>query len=152
DGDADGEELEIPLHEEEIQDPPTEEPVELEEEDFSPVIPEAFTFDGEDAPEDLEDAALFPAEEEIPAGEENLFEETGPVEEADSEKETAEPAEQIDESQISSIPSNLQQELKTVLVYMDQLLESLPEDKIEEFAKSEYFNTYKKLFKELGLV
>ncbi|MCL1815493.1 MAG: hypothetical protein FWG27_06725 [Treponema sp.] len=49
------------------------------------------------------------------------------------------------------IPSNLKQELKTVLSYMDQLLESLPEDKIEEFAKSEYFDTYKKLFEELGL-
>jgi hypothetical protein len=34
---------------------------------------------------------------------------------------------------------------------MDQLLESLPEEKIEEFAQSEYFDTYKKLFKELGL-
>ncbi|MDR2048482.1 MAG: hypothetical protein LBP69_03430 [Treponema sp.] len=52
----------------------------------------------------------------------------------------------------SGIPSNLKQELKTVLSYMDQLLESLPEDKIEEFAKSEYFDTYKKLFEELGLV
>ncbi|MDR2073480.1 MAG: hypothetical protein LBP60_08630 [Spirochaetaceae bacterium] len=51
-----------------------------------------------------------------------------------------------------AIPSNLKQELKTVLSYMDQLLESLPEDKIEEFAKSEYFDTYKKLFEELGLV
>ncbi|MDR2767230.1 MAG: hypothetical protein LBB82_02760 [Treponema sp.] len=50
------------------------------------------------------------------------------------------------------IPGNLKQELKTVLSYMDQLLESLPEDKIEEFAKSEYFDTYKKLFEELGLV
>jgi hypothetical protein len=34
---------------------------------------------------------------------------------------------------------------------MDQLLESLPDEKIEEFARSEYFDTYKKLFKELGL-
>jgi hypothetical protein len=34
---------------------------------------------------------------------------------------------------------------------MDQLLESLPEEKIEEFANSEYFETYKKLFDELGL-
>jgi hypothetical protein len=50
------------------------------------------------------------------------------------------------------IPNSLKQELKTVLSYMDQLLESLPEDKIEEFAKSEYFDTYKKLFEELGLV
>jgi hypothetical protein len=52
----------------------------------------------------------------------------------------------------SAIPVNLKQELKTVLSYMDQLLESLPEEKIEEFAKSEYFDTYKKLFEELGLV
>ena len=50
------------------------------------------------------------------------------------------------------IPNNLKQELKIVLSYMDQLLESLPEEKIEEFAKSEYFDTYKKLFEELGLV
>jgi signal transduction histidine kinase len=54
-------------------------------------------------------------------------------------------------SMSEGIPSNLQQELKTVLSYMDQLLESLPEEKIEEFAKSEYFETYKKLFEELGL-
>ena len=34
---------------------------------------------------------------------------------------------------------------------MDQLLENLPEEKIAEFAQSEQFDTYKKLFKELGL-
>jgi hypothetical protein len=55
------------------------------------------------------------------------------------------------ESGTDEIPSNLKQELKTVLSYMDQLLEALPDDKIEEFAKSEYFETYKKLFEELGL-
>ena len=51
----------------------------------------------------------------------------------------------------SNIPVGLKSELKVVLSYMDQLLESLPEEKIQEFAKSEYFDTYKKLFKELGL-
>ena len=50
------------------------------------------------------------------------------------------------------IPSDLKAELRNVLSYMDQLLESLPDEKIEEFAKSEYFDSYKKLFKELGLV
>ncbi|MCL2067209.1 MAG: hypothetical protein FWG99_07055 [Treponema sp.] len=50
------------------------------------------------------------------------------------------------------IPAKLKSELRTVLSYMDQLLESLPEEKIEEFAKSKYFDSYKKLFKELGLV
>lgn len=49
------------------------------------------------------------------------------------------------------IPLELKEEIKSVLAYMDQLLESLPENKIEEFAKSEYFDTYKKLFEELGI-
>ena len=56
------------------------------------------------------------------------------------------------ETKDDGIPNNLKRELKIVLSYMDQLLESLPEDKIEEFAQSEYFDTYKKLFEELGLV
>ncbi|HQL05111.1 MAG TPA: hypothetical protein PLU33_08210 [Treponemataceae bacterium] len=50
------------------------------------------------------------------------------------------------------VPKELQQDIKSVLLYMDQLLENLPEDKIEEFARSEHFNVYKKLFTELGLV
>ncbi|MDR0759091.1 MAG: hypothetical protein LBF74_03155, partial [Treponema sp.] len=52
---------------------------------------------------------------------------------------------------VSAIPSGIKLELRSVLSYMDQLLESLPENKIEEFAKSEYFDTYKKLFEDLGL-
>lgn len=35
---------------------------------------------------------------------------------------------------------------------MDKLLESLPDEKIREFAASEQFETYKKLFDELGLI
>lgn len=49
------------------------------------------------------------------------------------------------------LPIQLKEEIKSVLSYMDQLLESLPEEKIEEFAKSEYFDTYKRLFEELGI-
>ena len=60
------------------------------------------------------------------------------------EEEKAEPVH-------SSIPGDLQKEIKSVLSYMDQLLENLPEEKIAEFAQSEQFETYKKLFKELGL-
>ena len=47
--------------------------------------------------------------------------------------------------------AKIQDDIKSVLVYMDQLLENLPEDKIEEFARSEHFDTYKKLFNELGI-
>ena len=46
---------------------------------------------------------------------------------------------------------DLKEEIKSVLIYMDQLLENLPDEKIEEFAQSSYFETYKKLFKELGI-
>ncbi|MDR0708756.1 MAG: hypothetical protein LBF77_01660, partial [Spirochaetaceae bacterium] len=65
------------------------------------------------------------------------------------------PAEETGVSQggtLANVPVKIREELKTVLTYMDQLLESLPEEKIEEFAKSEYFDTYKKLFEDLGLV
>ena len=50
-----------------------------------------------------------------------------------------------------SIPVELKNDIKSVLAYMDQLLEALPEKKIEEFARSEYFETYKHLFEELGI-
>mgnify|MGYP007056180012 CR=1 FL=1 len=63
----------------------------------------------------------------------------------------AEVAEESHAEDAVNIPENMKEEIKSVLSYMDQLLESLPEDKISQFAKSEEFNTYKKLFKELGL-
>jgi len=51
----------------------------------------------------------------------------------------------------ATLPVELKDEIKSVLSYMDQLLESLPEEKIEEFARSEHFEVYKKLFEELGI-
>lgn len=54
-----------------------------------------------------------------------------------------------DSSQV--LPSNIKSEVKSVLAYMDQLLESLPEDKMKEFAESEYFEMYRRLFNELGI-
>lgn len=50
-----------------------------------------------------------------------------------------------------SVPADLKNDIRSVLLYMDQLLENLPEEKIVEFAKSEQFTTYKRLFNELGL-
>ena len=54
-------------------------------------------------------------------------------------------------SKTTAMSKDLKNEIVSVLSYMDQLLENLPEDKITEFAKSEHFVTYKKLFDELGL-
>jgi len=69
---------------------------------------------------------------------------------ADKEEIPAPVAEEKNDDS-SDIPSDMKQEIKSVLSYMDQLLENLPEEKIAEFARSEQFETYKKLFAELGL-
>jgi len=113
-------------------------------------------------PEDF----VFETEEtmEIPAdsGIEEFIEEPVDFEPAISEPAAPEPAVSVPVSkpeakkpsaytEANGFSSSLKEELKIVLSYMDQLLESLPEEKIEEFAKSEYFETYKKLFEELGL-
>ena len=81
-----------------------------------------------------------------------VVESEGADESADKPGEEAAKGVSSKVSESSEIPSNLKHELKTVLSYMDQLLESLPDDKIEEFARSEHYDTYKRLFKELGLV
>ena len=45
----------------------------------------------------------------------------------------------------------LKKDVKTVLSYLDQLLDALPEEKIKEFAESKEFDIYKKLFEELNI-
>lgn len=40
-------------------------------------------------------------------------------------------------------------EIKSVINYLDELLDALPEDKIEEFVKSDYYKLYKKVLDEL---
>ena len=82
------------------------------------------------------------------------------MEETAAESETSKEA--IPEKNEESVPAaatetdkpvsaELKNDIRSVLLYMDQLLENLPEDKIVEFAKSEQFTTYKRLFSELGL-
>jgi len=92
---------------------------------------------------DTETTEEAPVMEETPAGEAPVMEESAPVvEEAPVSQPSASPA---------PVSSDLKSEIKSVLSYMDQLLENLPEEKIAEFAQSEQYETYKKLFKELGL-
>ncbi len=44
------------------------------------------------------------------------------------------------------LPEDIYDDMKRLLVYLDRLLESLPESKIDEFAGSEYFELYRKVF------
>ncbi len=50
------------------------------------------------------------------------------------------------------LPQETMADLKKLLGYLDRLLESLPEEKIDEFARSEYFELYRKIFEFLDLV
>ena len=68
----------------------------------------------------------------------------------DDDSQNANPS--IDNSEgKQEIPVSIKKDIKSVLSYMDQLLESLPEEKIKEFAESEYFEMYHRLFTELGI-
>lgn len=62
------------------------------------------------------------------------------------------PAEPPTPPQGAGLSPALKDELRAVLSYMDKLLASLPDEKIQEFAESEHFEVYKKLFEELGLI
>ncbi|MDR1566507.1 MAG: hypothetical protein LBS48_04385 [Treponema sp.] len=151
-----GEEIELHLGEEDEEEdvPVSPEPLMAEEppledaglgaEDDLALIPEGFVVEGGDdslTGNSLKEEEPFALPEEEP--DEAVIEETTVEEIPEKDNSVSEP---------EGIPQHLKQELRTVLSYMDHLLESLPDEKIEEFARSNYFDTYKKLFKELGLV
>ncbi|MGC8770309.1 MAG: hypothetical protein ACP5Q5_03535 [Brevinematia bacterium] len=77
-------------------------------------------------------------------GIDNIFEEPVPG------KSFSESAGVIDDK-LESLSPETKEELKTVLKYLDNLLEELPEDKIKEFAKSEYYDLYVKILDKLGI-
>jgi hypothetical protein len=105
------------------------------------VIPEAFeTESGDDTSIPLDDDLEGFADEDLS------------LDDLELEKEDSLAAKAEKVSDKDGFSSEMRNEVRKVLAYMDHLLESLPEEKIEEFAKSEHFDTYKKLFKELGLV
>ncbi|GHU38785.1 hypothetical protein FACS1894190_01140 [Spirochaetia bacterium] len=98
----------------------------------------------------FEDAAL-----DLPVEEDAAFDiDIGPItEDSDVVAETVETAVDVSHNDGGSLSSpQFKKELQIVLTYMDQLLEALPESKIEEFARSDQFEIYKKVFKDLGLV
>ena len=95
----------------------------------------------------IEEVAEESAEEVEPAVEVVEEVEAEPVAEVIEEPVV----EVVEETKTNNLPDDLKQDIKSVLSYMDQLLDNLPEDKIAEFARSEHFELYKKLFTEFGL-
>jgi pilus assembly protein FimV len=118
----------VPLAEEVAE--PTEDEIEIAFESEPGEAPAAAVDEVEDAEEiaALEELADEVSEESLPAS------------------GGAQPA-----AAAAEIPDNLKDEIRTVLKYMDHLLEALPDEKIQEFASSDYFVMYKKLFEDLGL-
>ena len=155
--------------------PVEEEPV--IEESFEPDVEETAEPEAEAEPEpQVEDTDFDVIEEEEPTIEEETFVPEEEVMEGSDETVIPEPALENDfvsheddnnnltDSNIDYLTTEdkdiepeadenaeLKKDIKSVLLYMDQLLENLPEEKIVEFAKSDEFTTYKKLFSELGL-
>ena len=103
-----------------------------------------------------EEVLELPESEETENAKENESAEEVETEKTETTQENiSEPeelsSEEPETKESKDISDDLKTEIKSVLSYMDQLLENLPENKIAEFAQSEQFDTYKKLFKELGL-
>jgi len=68
--------------------------------------------------------------------------------EESSPEDLSDSTDKLDSFQFGSVKK---EELKKVISYMDELLGSLPDSYIKEFASSEYFELYKKIMNELEL-
>ncbi|MBO5137985.1 MAG: hypothetical protein J6B81_05785, partial [Spirochaetaceae bacterium] len=119
-----------------------------EEESTEETIAEEVTVDkADDIFAESDETALL---DEVDVAETTTEEES--TEETVAEEVTVDKADvSLANDNTSSIPEDLKRDIKSVLSYMDQLLDNLPEEKIAEFARSEHFELYKKLFVELGL-
>jgi hypothetical protein len=134
----------------------------LDDDSYDQVIPEGFLVEAEEGPAgeekpQSEDAPApdggFDAFADIPPADAPPLEEDAAADagEGGENPPAAEAPPAGDAAGVSALPEGVKAELRSVLAYMDQLLEALPDEKIAEFARSEQFNTYKKLFAELGL-
>ena len=121
-------------------------------------VPESIELEDDDFPEVLEADQMVDVLGEIPEPSiaedaDPVFEpldlEVPPVASPEPVRSAAPPAPAP--APPSKLPESMRGELKAVLTYMDKLLVSLPDDKIQEFAETEHFEVYKKLFEELGL-
>lgn len=152
---------------EEITEEITDEPVETVFESNqweAPVVEETMGFVSDAAESAFADDPLIIEEpvDTVSVAEEELLEELAEIPVTDDLEEITDiPAVEeiveeeepvvVDEPKTTNLPDDLKEDIKSVLSYMDQLLDSLPEEKIAEFARSEHFELYKKLFTEFGL-
>ncbi|UCB44265.1 MAG: hypothetical protein JSV25_08540, partial [Spirochaetota bacterium] len=100
------------------------------------------------------------AEEELTEEEEEILSTDIDLEEEKAEAEevvtvSGEELSKIEEEALGgetkTINATLYNDITAVLKYMDLLLGDLPDEKIEEFSKSTYYNLYKEVFDKLGI-
>lgn len=65
--------------------------------------------------------------------------------------ESREAEKNVPEDKRHMLDNEQYEDIKKLLSYLDKLLESLPEDRIDEFARSEYFNLYRRVFEFFDL-
>jgi hypothetical protein len=127
---------------------------ELEEEDG-----ELFGLDDEDDDDDDDLAVLLSAIDWEDSVEAEIADSPKP----DAPKPAPEPIQEPEEEDVpelaievqkepyGNVSSYLTRELKHILTYMDQILDSLPDDKITAFTESKHFAIYKRIFSTLEL-
>jgi hypothetical protein len=132
---------------------------EIKNDASSPLPSEEFNFDLSvipDVAEIEEDEPIALSIEElnnidISESKGNLEEQLNAVQADISPTTASENKKQVIEEKLASLSSDTKDELRTVLCYLDTLLEDLPEEKIKAFAKSEYYDLYVKILDKLGV-
>jgi len=117
-----------------------------------------FNEDNGEVSDDFSDDEIADMHEEIFSQHESIPEviETSPVTIADSPVIPAAAAVAVTEDVATSeivqgLTDETKEDVKTVLSYLDNLFDDLPDDKVKEFAGSEYYDIYNRLFKKLGI-
>ncbi|EMY23121.1 hypothetical protein LEP1GSC115_4089 [Leptospira interrogans serovar Australis str. 200703203] len=131
------------------------------EEDLSEILGElppvsdldAFDSIDEDVSKEEEVSAIVPTLESVKDQEMIIVldeyadeEEPSPIEEL---RKTPDQTEAIAGELSGDVPSK--DEMKRIMTYLDELLGNLPDDLIREFSRSDYFELYKKLMKQIGV-
>ncbi|UOG55577.1 hypothetical protein [Leptospira noguchii] len=132
-----------------------------EEEDLSEILGElppvsdldAFDSIDEDVSKEEEVSKIVPTLESVKDQEMVIVldeyadeEESSPIEEL---RKTPDQTEAITGQLLGDVPSK--DEMKRIMTYLDELLGNLPDDLIREFSRSDYFELYKKLMKQIGV-
>lgn len=69
----------------------------------------------------------------------------------ESTEESGDAAPEIQDERVQGLSERTKEDVKRVLNYLDNLFDDLPEEKVKEFAQSEFYTVYNRLFDELGI-